>query len=240
MKMREMVQPLIHYKVGGGRDTFTWYGSWHKEGPLVKKFGRRIMYDAASGANCKLSNYIVNGEWVFDFPRHASLNLRFVVSNLPAITPYTHDWVEWMPNAAGGFCSRSAVEVMREHRDQVNRYNIVWFKGNIPRQAVIVWLIFKRKLMTRDRLFQWGCVSDDQCVLCNSATESIEHLFFECSFGNAIWREASRMNLIHRAAGRWEEESARCIVDGAGSSFTARIRCATMSAAIYFIWYESV
>ena len=48
MKMREWVQPLIRYRVGNGRDIFIWHDSWHKEGLLVKKFGRRIIYDAVS------------------------------------------------------------------------------------------------------------------------------------------------------------------------------------------------
>lgn len=35
--------------------------------------------------------------------------------------------------------------------------------------------------MTLDKWLTWGVVPIADCVLCNSAQESVEHLFFECS-----------------------------------------------------------
>lgn len=43
------------------------------------------------------------------------------------------------------------------------------------------------RLPTRDRLASWGISVPLQCVLCSSGLESHHHLFFQCSFVQAIW-----------------------------------------------------
>lgn len=46
-----------------------------------------------------------------------------------------------------------------------------------------MWLAVQGKLLTRDRLANWGVeVHDDQCALCGMARETIDHLFFKCQF----------------------------------------------------------
>ena len=94
-----------------------------------------------------MSSFLLNGEWAF--PNPVSVHLRVVVNNLPSITPFTTDWVEWLPNASGNFSSKSAMEVIRDHREKVAWYNVVWFKGNISRKAVILCWFLKGSLRLR-------------------------------------------------------------------------------------------
>lgn len=48
----------------------------------------------------------------------------------------------------------------------MNWWSVVWFRGFVPRQTFILWLVCERKLMTRDKLKLWGFIHDDRCVLC--------------------------------------------------------------------------
>lgn len=75
--------------------------------------------------------------------------------------------------------------------------------------AFIAWLVFKRGMLTRKKLKQRGCIQEEECVLCNSAIEEVDHLLFSCSFSKAVWEEVLRRNGTVRAALRWVEEKER-------------------------------
>lgn len=53
MKLRDCFYDCIKVKVGNGRDTYTWVDNWHDHGSLVKRYGTRLVYDAASNMRSK-------------------------------------------------------------------------------------------------------------------------------------------------------------------------------------------
>lgn len=129
-------------------------------------------------------------------------------------------------------------EAIRRQANKVVWYNVVWFKGFVPRLAVILWMAYRRKMLTKDKLLAWGSVQENRCVLCDKAIESINHLFFVCPFPNAIWKEVLRQNNVHREVGNWESESSTAIGETKGSDFVAKIRALSLAAAVYLIWKE--
>ena len=42
-------------------------------------------------------------------------------------------------------------------------------------------------LLTKHRLMNFGIITDDTCVLCNSSPETTDHLFFSYEFSTYIW-----------------------------------------------------
>ena len=117
-------------------------------------------------------------------------------------------------------------------------YQTVWFKGHVPKYAFILWMAYKKKMLTRQKLKRWGYVQDDTCVLCNGEVEDMNHLFFNCGFSKAVWTEALRRNGITRIVGGWDEECDLAIREGKGDNFIARIRKLVLFAAVYLIWQE--
>lgn len=65
--------------------------------------------------------------------------------------------------------------------------NIVWNKGGIPRHNFLTWLFVLNRCPTRDRIISWGLQTSPLCLLCNTAPESRNHLFFECPYTWNIW-----------------------------------------------------
>ncbi|XP_059310770.1 uncharacterized protein LOC132062155 [Lycium ferocissimum] len=61
----------------------------------------------------------------------------------------------------------------------------IWSKANIPKHCFIGWLVAHNRLLTRQRLKRMGIISDESCVLCGGAVESIAHLYFDCQFSRA-------------------------------------------------------
>lgn len=106
MKLRDSFHNCIRHKIGSGDSIFTWFDYWHSDGPLVKKYGLRIVYDAVSTPDSKLSDYITEGVWTF--PAISSRNLIRIANNLPTINHNTTDPVAWAPSGTGQFTAVSA------------------------------------------------------------------------------------------------------------------------------------
>nr|GEW08797.1 hypothetical protein [Tanacetum cinerariifolium] len=78
---------------------------------------------------------------------------------------------------------------IRFRDSKVNWYSMVPFPSYIPRHAINLWLIVRRKLKTQDLILVWDVSSSlgVVCLLCESNPDSHDHLFFECSIASGIW-----------------------------------------------------
>jgi len=56
-----------------------------------------------------------------------------------------------------------------------------------PKMAICLLRAFPTKLLTRDRLYQFGIIQTNLCPFCTLLSESNDHLFFACSFSTYIW-----------------------------------------------------
>ncbi|XP_019238418.1 PREDICTED: uncharacterized protein LOC109218508 [Nicotiana attenuata] len=52
-----------------------------------------------------------------------------------------------------------------------------------------MWLQLHGRLLTADKLMQWGITVDSRCCLCQNHDETEEHLFVECQFPKAVWQK---------------------------------------------------
>lgn len=90
--------------------------------------------------------------------------------------------------------------------------NIVWIAGGIAKHSFLCWLFIVDRCPTRDRLLRWGLQTAPSCLLCNSAAESRDHLFFLCPYSWNLWsRLGRRCDLI----------PGKAVFTGLGKSATA-------------------
>jgi len=45
----------------------------------------------------------------------------------------------------------------------------------------------QKKLLTKDRLTRIGIIQENVCVLCNTQLETLDRLYFDCSYSKYIW-----------------------------------------------------
>ena len=238
MKLKDIAWSFIKYKIGNGNDTWLWVDNWHPHGPLLRRYGPRILYDANSNITARVCDIIRDGNWYM--PRALSRDLIAIRDELPLYNPVGGDVdrVDWVLNASKKFSCKSAWENLRRHQAVVPWACILWHKDHIPRASMIAWLACKNRLSTKDRLVRWGMAIDANCVLCGEGDESRDHLFFVCNFSRKVWDEAlCKCNHNYRCT-NWEDELSEVVNRFKGDSLMARVGRLVFAVVIYCIWQE--
>nr|GEU37912.1 hypothetical protein [Tanacetum cinerariifolium] len=108
-------------------------------------------------------------DWMVKYPILSSIPV-------PVLNDAKLDVLEWR-NSDGSFDTFSVQrvwETIRPRDNEVPWYDLVWFSSCIPRHAVHMWLIMKKRSKTQDALSSWDVVAGLMvvCPLCLSASGS--------------------------------------------------------------------
>ena len=77
-----------------------------------------------------------------------------------------------------------------------------------------------------------------KCSLCEECPDSVEHLFFECSFAKKVWSELRKKNQLKDLPGEWEAIINKMVSMPCNNSIASVVRRLVMAASLYFIWTE--
>ncbi|XP_074277529.1 uncharacterized protein LOC141601159 [Silene latifolia] len=67
-------------------------------------------------------------------------------------------------------------------------YPLIWNKVNSPKHAFIGWIAIQQKLLTKDRLLQYGIITNGRCELCLSHIETLQYILYDFVFSAMCWR----------------------------------------------------
>jgi hypothetical protein len=101
----------------------------------------------------------------------------------------------------------------------------------IPRHSFMLWLVFRGALITKDKMCGWGYGGDTLCRFCYGEQESIEHLFFQCSFSRRIWRAVMEDCLISPVI-KWEEVKSWSVSSFKGDSLIVNLCRPCLAASV--------
>ncbi|GKC45282.1 hypothetical protein Tco_1063004, partial [Tanacetum coccineum] len=148
-----------------------------------------------------------------------------------------------LDNLEGDFLVAKVWDCIRHRNNEVTWFHVVWFAHQIPRHAINLWLVIKRKLKTQDKLRQWDVSSDTnlnllQCPLCETQPDSHEHLFFECRFSLQVWEHLKHFTCISNVPS--DLNSIMDFITPLAKMRSARsiIFKLVFAASCYFIWQE--
>ncbi|CAL1367535.1 unnamed protein product [Linum trigynum] len=88
----------------------------------------------------------------------------------------------WIGTKMISYYVREVWNSLRPANNRVSWFKLLWGRNHVPRWSFIAWIIMKDAMVTRAKLLRWGRVKDDMCGLCGMASETREHLFFDCIF----------------------------------------------------------
>ena len=102
-----------------------------------------------------------------------------------------------------------------------------------------MWIMMNQRLVTGDKLAQWGVVVEKICVLCKRADENAEHLFMQCNFIRRMWgRLLSWIEQQTTVPMAWELFMQWCILHGKGKSSASQMFKTILGEGIYAVWME--
>ena len=182
----------------------------------------------------QVSDIIKEGQWDFPQALHARL------SSIPfQPKPWSADHCLWKGHSSGNFSINSAWESLRDRRPENTIHKLLWFKGHIPWQSFILWLVSLGRLHTMDRLQSTGIIRNATCIFCGLQTETHEHLFFECQFSRIVWQTINAKAIIHWPYLPWQNllswTTSNYYKKTDIQHFIARL---VLSTTVYLLWYE--
>ncbi|KAL2641639.1 hypothetical protein R1flu_009226 [Riccia fluitans] len=80
-----------------------------------------------------------------------------------------------------------------------SRWRKLWDRGGLPRVKIWLWKLLQRAFFTGKRATTMQ-VSYDPCCRCKAATESVSHLFYECSTSRTRWNQLRELAIESRAS----------------------------------------
>ncbi|XP_015060281.1 uncharacterized protein LOC107006172 [Solanum pennellii] len=108
-----------------------------------------------------------------------------------------------------------------------------------PKAYFTMWIMMNQRLVTVDRLAQWGIEVEKTCVLCKNDEETAENLFIQCSFARRLWgRLLSWIGKQTDVPMTWEHFVQWCILHGKGKRTEAQKFKTIPAEGIYGLWME--
>ncbi|GFZ09693.1 hypothetical protein Acr_21g0002920 [Actinidia rufa] len=111
---------------------------------------------------------------------------------------------------------------------------LVWHAAIIPRHSFILWLGLKDRLLTKNKLRDY--IEDQSCPLCSAQNETLNHLFFQCTFGKQIWANIKSWLGISQAMQSLKATVKWLIKEARGTGFPAKIKRIGIACMVYSIW----
>jgi hypothetical protein len=234
LKLRAEAKHFLQMIVGDGKDIHLWFDHWHPQGRLFDKYGFRVVFDARSRLDAKLSSVISNGQW--NWPPARSEQLVGIQSDLCFVNLGNLDKPKWLISKDGKFSTAATWEGLREKLAVVNWVQMVWFPLAIPKHSFITWLAIKNALITGERMLHWGFQGDVQCAFCRNGVEDRNHIFFQCGFSKRVWTASlSKCNYVNPPV-LWDDVLSLGLQQWKKKTLLATLCRLTFGASIYHIW----
>lgn len=93
------------------------------------------------------------------------------------------------------------------------------------------------RLSTGDRILKWHPQAVSSCWLCNSAVETRDHLFFECSYSAEVWRGTIKDLAGPGCPNQWIPMIQKLVMGLQGRTLSFLFRYC-FQAVVYAIWSE--
>ena len=154
MKLRDIAKRSLKFEVGNGDNIYMWLDLLHPARVLIEKYGFKVVYDAQSNIEAKLSSIICNGEWFWRPTRSEAL--VDIQARLSEVCLGQCDNPVWTVSKKGVYVGLETWETLRKKNAKVIWWKMVSFPLAIPKQTSILWLAMKDRLLTGERLLKWG------------------------------------------------------------------------------------
>ena len=97
------------------------------------------------------------------------------------------DRLLWKWTANGIYSAQSCYAATFQGSTRCPSWKLVWKSWAPPRVKFFRWLANQDRFWTAERLVRLGMQHHPRCLLCDQATETIQHLLLACPFARQTW-----------------------------------------------------
>ncbi|XP_058723791.1 uncharacterized protein LOC131595461 [Vicia villosa] len=133
------------------------------------------------------------------------------------------------------FSTSKLYQEIRGGLDQMSWRKIFFTNYARPRAVFILWLTFRGRIKTKDRLIRYGINVDPRCVFC-SEEETVDHLMFQCRITNGIWKNILGWIGYHRSPDHWMLEQIWLTAEANKKGWRRVLLKAVVAETVYAIW----
>ncbi|CAI9114948.1 OLC1v1015775C1 [Oldenlandia corymbosa var. corymbosa] len=145
----------------------------------------------------------------------------------------------WLASSNGKYTVKSGYAWFAGNETKFRDLQSIWSRMNVPKHSFIAWLAWKKRLWTKDRLTSMHmAVNDQRCLLCRLQPETIEHLFFQCTFAAVVLEKLVQWlgcRKIAASEARWRMQILNM---WKGQKINRRLLWAVIAACTYHLWEE--
>lgn len=141
--------------------------------------------------------------WDLKAPNKCSWNLKQILK-ARELVDLVGGWAK--VTKQGRYSIKALYDCLRPEAPKVEWRRIVCNTKASPSSSFIAWLAIQQRLATKDRLLRWKIQVDPMCVLCHNAPEIVQHLFFQCSYSNAVWMFILQQLKFNGTPGDFDDE----------------------------------
>nr|GEW52257.1 transcription factor VOZ1-like isoform X1 [Tanacetum cinerariifolium] len=175
-------------------------------------------------------------KWAKDwFTRYPILNKYSV----PVFNAADEDKMMWcsINRRTREFSSSQAWKDFRTSNEEMKWWKVIWFSQNVPRQAFVLWMASKGKLVTQDKLSKWYPGHNRKCSLCLQVEDSHKHLFFECEYSKIVWEKMQMMANVENLK-NLDECMTKLSSLPCKNSIWSIVRRLCIADTVYHLWLE--
>lgn len=239
LKFRPLARQLTRVELNEGSSTSFWFDKWSQLGVLIDLTGERGCIDLGIPLNATVERAVQS----YRRRRHRVSILLHIEQEILTLRDKglsQHEdiclWKRENGDFRPGFLSSQTFNLIRVHRAKVPWFKGIWFPQATPKFSFLTWLAAHNRLATGDRLLRWNPQAVSSCWLCNSATESRDHLFFDCSFSKEVWRGLIR-GLVVGVSTQWST-LLQALVNGLHDKTKTFLFRYSFQAVVHAIWFE--
>ncbi|KAL8494410.1 hypothetical protein ACS0TY_025280 [Phlomoides rotata] len=192
--------------MGNGMSTYFWYDKWVGESSFRESFPR--LYSLCTNKEVKVGE---SGCWVDDiwqwslswrrdlrsWEMDSVAQLWYSLESVHLQVSVDDLWT-WTLTNDGQYTTQSAYQCQVvqvpatsiQSEDTYKALSRIWNKLTPSKFSGLAWRILRCRLPTRSALKKRNILTDGDalsCGLCGSYEETVQHLFFECSFSYQVW-----------------------------------------------------
>lgn len=135
------------------------------------------------------------------------------------------------------FNSKSTWKLIHEEKPIKMWWMGMWFKYTTPKYAFHAWVAVLNRLCTGDKMAKWNVGVTGTCISCLNKLETQNHLYFECSFSEEIWRTLTHKLLGHKYTSNWDS-LVELLVDDSQDKTIQFLTRYVFQATLHTIWKE--